>query len=104
MISSNFFLRKVDCNSLDKYVSKYANIILSSTTFRSAKFRRKIMEPDYPGNMYISYKGLEILCSGLRGINANKLFITIHSINDKKSECMRAEIVLPGENGTVLSW
>lgn len=50
------------------------------------------MEPDYPGNMYISYKGLEILCSGLRGINANKLFITIHSINDKKSECMRAEI------------
>lgn len=47
------------------------------------------MEPDYPGNMYISYKGLEILCSGLRGINANNLFITIHSINDKKSECMR---------------
>lgn len=53
------------------------------------------MEPDYPGNMYISYKGLEILCSGLRGINANTLFITIHSINDKKSECMRAK--LPGE-------
>lgn len=60
------------------------------------------MEPDYPGNMYISYKGLEILCSGLRGINANKLFITIHSINDKKSECMRAEID-GGKKGTVLS-
>lgn len=60
------------------------------------------MEPDYPGNMYISYKGLEILCSGLRGINANKLFITIHSINDKKSECMRAEIA-GGKKGTVLS-
>lgn len=60
------------------------------------------MEPDYPGNMYISYKGLEILCSGLRGINANTLFITIHSINDKKSECMRAEIA-GGEKGTVLS-
>lgn len=60
------------------------------------------MEPDYPGNMYISYKGLEILCSGLRGINANTLFITIHSINDKKSECMRAEIA-GGGGGTVLS-
>lgn len=60
------------------------------------------MEPDYPGNMYISYKGLENLCSGLRGINANTLFITIHSINDKKSECMRAEID-GGEKGTVLS-
>lgn len=60
------------------------------------------MEPDYPGNMYISYKGLEILCSGLRGINANTLFITVHSINDKKSECMRAEIA-GGEKGTVLS-
>lgn len=55
------------------------------------------MEPDYPGNMYISYKGLEILCSGLRGINANTLFITIHSINDKKSECMRAEIAGGGK-------
>lgn len=32
MISSIFFLRKVDCNSRDEYVSKYANIILSSTT------------------------------------------------------------------------
>lgn len=64
------------------------------------------MEPDYPGNMYISYKGLEILCSGLRGINANTLFITIHSINDKKSECMRAEIAGGGggRNRTFLQY